>query len=311
MSRPKIFVSVANYRDPETPKTIEDMFRKAKYPGRVFAGVFSQIDRVQDKHCTAPAFPNVRQAFAHYSESRGCCWARAYIQSDLMRDEDFFFQIDSHTRFVQDWDEKIIEEWTACGDPRAYITHYPPGYQLDGTYAELSYIRHKVKGFMFNGIPTLTSIVSPLSSIPPKPARTPWLAGGCFFTAGYTVREVPYDPFIYFEGEESSLAYRLFSKGYNGYTIRTPVIYHLYYAAANGRARHFEQNPDYTKLNETSFARVRHMLGIAECKNPRYLLEYAKYGPGTLRSLQQYEHFAGVYFKEQRIASKAEVGVYG
>ena len=38
-----IFVSIANYRDNETPHTVRDLYAKASYPERVFAGVLSQV----------------------------------------------------------------------------------------------------------------------------------------------------------------------------------------------------------------------------------------------------------------------------
>lgn len=308
--QPKIFVSVANYRDPETSKTILDMMAKARYPERVSVGVHSQVDRKADIHCVAPAIPRVRQLFTHYKDSKGCCWARSKIIELLLEDEEFFFQIDSHTRFVQDWDEQALNEWKKCEDPKAYITHYPPGYMKDGTLSPLNYIRHKALRFMGNGIPVMGSAVSVLSTAPGKPARTPFFAGGCFFAPTEAVRSVPYDPYIYFEGEETSMAVRLFSNGYNGYSIRLPFIYHLYFQADNGRARHFEQNPDYVKLNQTSFARVRNLLDIVQCINPEYMRDYELYKLGSMRTLQQYEHFSGVYFKEQRFAQRALDGDY-
>jgi hypothetical protein len=40
--RPRIFVSVVSYRDPEAVHTLEDLFEKAAHPERVFVGVVWQ-----------------------------------------------------------------------------------------------------------------------------------------------------------------------------------------------------------------------------------------------------------------------------
>ena len=48
--------------------------------------------------------------------SKGPCWARTDCRV-FIKDEDYFFQIDSHTQFDKDWDEILIK--------------YFKGYQLN------------------------------------------------------------------------------------------------------------------------------------------------------------------------------------
>lgn len=307
---PSIFVSIANYRDAETSKTINSIFDNARHPDRIMVGVISQVDMKTDAHCLAPRHARVKQIVTSHTESKGCCWARNRVMTELLGGEEFFLQIDSHTRFDIDWDLLALKLWSQCNDEKAFLSHYPPAYYPDGTFGPRNYNWHKVKEFMKNGIPKLNSGSLGKKDAPKAPIRNPFMAGGCFFTKADTVRKVPYDPYIYFEGEETSYAVRLFTHGYNGYTPTEPFLYHLYYNVEHGRARHFEDNNDYHEKNRTSFARIRHMLSIEQCANPLYMTEYEKYKLGSFRTLEQFEHFSGVYFKEQKLTQRAKDGDY-
>ncbi len=64
-----------------------------------------------------------------YAKSaRGVCWARHEIQR-LLGDEDFYFQVDSHTRFAEGWDDQLLTMFRALDDEQAVIGSYPPSYQ--------------------------------------------------------------------------------------------------------------------------------------------------------------------------------------
>ena len=47
----RIFISIASYRDPETPATLRDLFAKAAHPERIFAGVLWQAVPGEDDAC--------------------------------------------------------------------------------------------------------------------------------------------------------------------------------------------------------------------------------------------------------------------
>jgi hypothetical protein len=133
MSRhlPTIFVSIANYRDSETPHTITDLFARAKFPERVFAGVLDQLVPETDDDCLGGIAPegHVRRIGVHASESMGACWARHRILTELRRDETYVLQIDSHSRFADGWDVRFIEMLVNSPSSRAILTTYPVGYR--------------------------------------------------------------------------------------------------------------------------------------------------------------------------------------
>ena len=43
-----------------------------------------------------------------YKESRGACWARHHIQK-FYDNETYSLQLDSHHRFIKNWDEECIK----------------------------------------------------------------------------------------------------------------------------------------------------------------------------------------------------------
>jgi [Skp1-protein]-hydroxyproline N-acetylglucosaminyltransferase len=48
----------------------------------------------------------------------------------LWHGEAYVLQIDSHMRFVSGWDEILIQQLGACGQDKAVLSTYPPGYAL-------------------------------------------------------------------------------------------------------------------------------------------------------------------------------------
>ena len=133
-----IFVSIPAYRDPETVFTIADLFKKAREPQFLHVAVLWQSS--PEDVGAMPALGDlekmsdqikVKQIEA--SRARGPSWARYLIQKEMFKEGefDFYFQIDSHTRFVQDWDVILKDMWRRCDDEMAVLTTYPCGYTND------------------------------------------------------------------------------------------------------------------------------------------------------------------------------------
>ena len=61
-----------------------------------------------------------------------------------------------------------------------------------------------------------------------KPMKGAFIAGGFFFTKSDFIKEVPYDPNLYFIGEEISLGVRAYTHGWDVYYPNKVVIYHNY-----------------------------------------------------------------------------------
>ena len=129
------FVSIAAYRDPDLLPTITDCLEKARYPDRLRFGICWQYgaEMAGSEQLTGPQFA-VQYVDARLS--RGVCWARAEIMK-LYDGEDWYLQLDSHHRFTQDWDEKLVAQAGLTGSAKPVLTTYAagftPGAEADAT----------------------------------------------------------------------------------------------------------------------------------------------------------------------------------
>lgn len=308
---PSIFVSIANYRDAQVRPTVDDLLAKAAHPERIRIGVLSQIDPVTENHLQGYTLPQVREQIVPYQSSFGVCWARARILDNLMGDEDYVLQIDSHSRFLPGWDQVALSMFERHGDPKAVLTHYPVDFQPDAPLPPQAYTYQQIKKFNDNGLPVISSGTKALSLAPPVLQPNAVVAGGCLFTRTSTLREVRYDPYLYFTGEEISLAVRLFTHGYNLYTPNTPFLWHQYAVKKVDRIKHWEDHRDWGQINKRALQRLKHLLGIAVCTDPQAMTDWHLYGLGNERTLRQWEAFAGINIKDRTFTPKSESGNFG
>ena len=309
-SKPRIFVSVAAYRDSETISTVNDMLMKANSPERLTIGVLSQIDFDCDEHFILPPMSRVKQMVIPAQDSLGACWARNKILTRLRSDEDFVFQIDSHSRFIKGWDDKILHNWNLCSDPNAVLSHYPVGFRPPYDLDPQTYTWHNVKNFSEEGLPVITSGSKSLEEAPYLPRANALFAGGCAFAKREAFDKVPYDPYLYFIGEEISMAVRLYTNGFNIYTPSEPFMWHQYYQPETKRKRHWEDHKDWGNVDVLAKKRIKHLLGIEHTRDPSALKDYGTYCLGRARSLQDYENFSGIHFREKRLDAQALSGVF-
>ncbi len=311
MGRPRIFVSIANYRDPEIIPTLQSLFSMAQHPERVFAGVLSQVDVKNDLICIPYQHPQIRQHTVDYRESQGITWARSNIFNMFLGDEDYVLQIDSHSRFAPGWDELVLNAWYMCGDFKAYLAHYPPAYTPDEGCKPLRYHQQIFKQFDSDGLPAAHSKVLENTQKPVQVQKNPMFAGGCYFAPSRLVRDVPYDPYLYFNGEEITQAVRLYTNGYNGYTPHHSFMWHYYRKAQdNVRPLHWQDHSDHSARQRTARTRIKHLLNIEFTTDAKALINLGRYGLGLHRSLHDYEAFAGISFRNQVLTDKALKGEF-
>lgn len=307
----RIFVSVASYRDPLAPSTVHDLFAKADRPSNVYVGVLSQVVKELDANCLVGSGNNVREVVIPAQESRGACWARHRIFSTLMHDEDFVLQIDSHSRFDKGWDTKLLKMFEKAGDPKAVFSTYPASFDpITNYFSPQTYNRFDCQSFDERlGFPLITSGVRPPDQIPDYPELTPFIAGGCLFTATSTIRSVPYDPYLYFLGEEINYAIRLWTHGFNIYTPNIPFMYHFYGRSAQRPFHWDDQARVFAELNRVSFERNKHLLGISPTTDAKALLHIEKFSLGRARTLDQWQIASGINIKNRTLTIAAKQGV--
>ncbi|MGB0712232.1 MAG: GlcNAc-transferase family protein [Gammaproteobacteria bacterium] len=305
MTNDHIFVQIPAYRDRECQWTLKSLFEKAARPERVFVGICWQTIPEQDADCfqiPCPRPEQTREVHFHAHEAKGLGWARAQCQA-LWQGEAWTLQIDSHMRFVDAWDDKMLAQLAACDSPRAVLTVYPPGYEPPDTLNHWSrpYVQ-TAKRLYSNGVLEFSTRFLPDDYDTDKPKATSALAGGFIFGPGSIIEDVPSDPEIYFNGEEPNLAIRLWTHGYDLYSPVIPVIYH-YYGRHDSR-RIWDDFKDNSQQIATTVRRMR-QLCAPDTVEPGKAVDLGRYGLGNARSLADYERFSGVRFADGTIAAYA------
>mmetsp|Transcript_38482 Transcript_38482/g.115422 ORF Transcript_38482/g.115422 Transcript_38482/m.115422 type:complete len:549 (-) Transcript_38482:761-2407(-) len=260
--RPRIFVAIPAYRDPEAHPTVMSLLSAALHPDRVHVGIVYQLDTSpsnSDSRCFLPPLPaawartNFRSLTLDHRSAAGPCPARAMAQC-LLEDEEYVLQIDSHMRFRLHWDEYLIGQMGKCDRPeRSALTTYPPGYALvvgGGSGGSASGGRgRRVEAteaavdpdrggtildpwkFDEDGALRQKGRRLPAHGDDDRPIPCPLYAAGFAFLPSSALRDVPYDHSLrhLFFGEEMSMAVRLYTHGYDLYAPgREVVCYHLW-----------------------------------------------------------------------------------
>ena len=301
-----IFVAIACYLDYEIKYTILDCITKSKYPENLHFGVCLQYDENSgtDKHCLdflENKFP-VKILKYPYTDSEGGCWARNKAQS-LYNGETYHLQIDSHTRFIQNWDEIIINDYNKLKETvnKPLISFLPPSYsRIDDKGIDLDF-RH-IDSLDILNIPKIEKITNDYwpvyggygneKSTEFKNINVILLYGGFIFTDGEWVLKIKQDPEHYYTGEEFALAIRSYTHGYDIYTSSQIVAWHR--AHPQTPKKHFNTNSEEI-VNYKHLNAIRRLKELIEGK------DLGEYGVGNIRTIEQYENFAKINFKNKTL----------
>lgn len=294
-----IFVQIASYRDPELVPTVLDCINNAKYPKRLRFVIGWQHAGDEDISAISK-LPNVEILDVPHTETKGACWIRNKIQKEY-NGEDYTLQLDSHHRFVKDWDVELIKMYKSVKTkktPKPLLTAYLPSYNPKNDPAsrlnecwQINYDRFLPEGVVFLRPSTLRNWKERTE---PAPARA--LSAHFIFTSGEWCKEVPYDAELYFHGEEISLAARSFTHGYDLFTPHKVVIWHHY--TREGQKKHWDDHNNWSELNNVAYKRVKILLGVDG--EDQKQIKFGKYGLGKKRKLSEFERFCGVEFKTRR-----------
>jgi hypothetical protein len=295
----KIFVQIAAYRDKQLVPTIEDCIKNAKKPENLIFCVAWQHD--EDDRSMEPykGRDNFIIIDIPYKESKGVCWARNLLQKEY-RGEKYTLQLDSHHRFIKDWDQVLIKMYRDLqkdGVKKPIISSYLPSYfpEKDPEGRIMEPWSLNIERFLPEGAVFLRPSAMPKwkERITPFPSR--FMSGHFIFTTGKFNKEVLYDPDFYFHGEETSLAARSFTHGYDLFSPHILVAWHEY--SREGSPRHWDDHNTWSDKDKKSYARFRalfNMGGTEEKIEPEY-------GFGRVRTLEDYEKYAGLKFKTRQL----------
>lgn len=89
----------------------------------VRADTIKVIAKPEKKGC--PRLDQIRKLSVHNVAAKGPVWARSLVRK-ILGNEEFCLQIDAHSSFVADWDDKLKHEWAATGNEFGIISTVPP-----------------------------------------------------------------------------------------------------------------------------------------------------------------------------------------
>ena len=302
MGNGKIFIQIASYRDPQLLPTIKDCIEKAKNPKKLVFSIAWQHSP-EDEWDNLDEFKKDKRfkiIDINYKDSQGACWARNQLQQ-FYTDEEYTLQLDSHHRFVENWDEeaiKMIKQLQKKGHEKPLLTGYVSSFDPDNDPAgrvmepwKMNFDRFIPEGAVFF-IPA--TIDDYRERTEPIPARF-YSAHFCF-TLGQFCVEVPHDPEYYFHGEEISIAVRAFTNGYDLFHPHKVLVWHEY--TRKGRKKQWDDDPVWVTRNNNCHKRNRKLFEMdGEVKD----IDFGVYDFGTKRTLAEYEAYSGLSFKKRGV----------
>lgn len=306
-----IFISIASYCDPLLPFTVSRAVAMARQPQALHVGIVDQSPATSPPPQFQAAGARVSYVRIDPAFARGPCWAR-FVAMSLFEGEDWYLQVDSHTDFEAGWDARLagLAADLANGRSGFAITAYPqPFFVRDGqawrdpldAHALASTVKagtgfspgHPV--LTFQAIPTVTQGAIPGFHV----------GAGCLFAPGEFVQHFPYDPWIYFHGEEQAIAARLFTHGWDIFHVPGLPVFHLYNdtpGQAPLRPMHWDAAQDERRaVHWTAFeARSRKRLAALVAGEVS-----GAWGLGSRRTLADYADFCGIDYSRRTIAPRA------
>ncbi len=302
-----IFVQIAAYRDKELTPTILDAIERSSGKHQINFGV--HFVYLYGSDMKIPDLENVKFATSRAPENIGLGMGRA-LADQFYNGEDYYLQCDSHSRFIDNWDEVAINSvlnYQIQGIAKPLLTMYPANYwypSLESKEVEkdtlvpghLSNISFKEKPEQFKAVRIPSQTSTPLKEGSDRSVKS--VSGGSIFTAG---KFVSFNTDIAFYGEEIFLAAKAYTNGYDLLIPDEQYMYHLYYnhnvdPEINKRKLLWQDFPEeFERLDKISKEIIYKTL--TEGTVGENLL-------GTKRTLAQYGEFAGLDFVNGEVLEK-------
>ena len=302
-----IFLHLPSYRDPEIIPTIKDAIDKAEFPNRLRFGICRQY-HPDDKFDDLSEYKDdsrFRIFECLYTEAKGLPWARSIINEILLDNEDYVLQLDSHHRFAEHWDTTLINLHSlleAQGHKpilTGYLPLYTPFNDPEGRSNEPW--QQQFAAFYPHGtIFIRPGLLQGYESMD-TPPMSRFLSGHFCFARSEWAKEIKHDPNIYFSGEELNLTVRSYTHGYDMFHPHKLVIWHSTMREERSGMLKWDDDSkngiEWNKKQESSRRRVRALLRTEVCDD----IDLTRYDLGTIRSLRDYEKYAGIYFQEKAV----------
>lgn len=288
-----IFIQITSYHDYELEKTIKDAIAKSSGKTELIFGVHSIF--YEDNAWMEPVkqIPNVKLFESKAPDNIGMGFGRSIAHS-LYTGEDYYLQIDAHSRFDPNWDTFLIDEINkhkANGFKKPLISQYPKVFYYEGDEEKTRDWPEPVTQFYWKSKERFKNDRTPMQGTIVNPEGNIFsisVSGGSIFTEGEFLKP---NNLIFADGEEIFMAARAYTHGYDLMVPSEMFMYHLYYGPEGKNARRsvFADFPEKTNL-----------LGMVSTDEIRLVLSgnglVGEGRLGTERTLAEYGKFCGLDF---------------
>ena len=296
----KIFIQIASYRDNQLLPTIKSCIENSYWPDNLVFCIAWQHSP-EDSWDNLDLYKNdyrFKIIDIDYKQSQGVCWARNKIQQ-YYDDEEYTLQLDSHHRFVPNWDFELISMLKSLqnkGHAKPLLTTYLPSFnptndpqERCGEIWKLNFDKFTPQGIVLILPATIDDAI-----LLDFPIKSRFYSAHFCFTLGKFCLEVQHDPNLYFHGEEISIAARAYTWGYDLFTPHKPIAWHEY--TRLHRKKHWDDDSTWSNKDKISHLRIQKLFGIDGLSND---IDFGKYGFGPHRTLKDYENYTGICFKNR------------
>mmetsp|Transcript_9181 Transcript_9181/g.8941 ORF Transcript_9181/g.8941 Transcript_9181/m.8941 type:complete len:552 (-) Transcript_9181:79-1734(-) len=345
----KILVSIPSFRDGQRcGETLLELFKKAKDPDNIVVSLIEQNQENEDDpfcievYCKlagggndiyerngprpetikiisnvearekCPRNDQIRLIKVHDIGAKGPTWARA-LGRKILGNEEFCLQIATHSSFVDNFDEKVRNEWLSTNNEYGIISNQPK--QRATTMPELSPDQKVPRNCAidFLEVEKLPHYHSRWADGKVDKLNKPLLAHtwapAFSFAKCHLEESAPYDgftPFVSSDVEAFARFARFWTRGYDVYTPTQNIVY----TKKEGQPNEM-QNEWLTKwkkrkdrLLAKSLLRIRSYLEILGEESGVRLDNMGIYGLGKRRTLKQLNEFVGIELNTEQSRSE-------
>jgi hypothetical protein len=254
---PKIYVSIASYRDPFLQRTIDSLYCTADNPQNITVACFIHAfpEELQDK----VPFNRYGYSVVYETELPGTIFSVTQCRNRCLKwlddSYDYVLQVDAHTAFDNGWDTQLVQMINSVNYKKAILSGALSSF---GVYPDGQEVRNKViaaRTFYLNNKDTKKAFINAsdmapngtiVDPLPGKDYAHGWyIAGHFIFSPADYFRDIPQPEWILFWGEEVINSVRAYTAGWNVYIFEDIPLYHLdENVTFTGRPRLWEDFPN-------------------------------------------------------------------
>ena len=285
-----IFVQISAYQDHELSKTINDCIKKSSGKNKLHFGI-NLVFKEED--IFIPCVPNLKIKTSKAPENLGVGVGR-YLANQFYDGEDFYLQVDAHTRFAENWDDIAIDNYNLYKEEgcNPVLTAYPsPYWYEDGKEVFDSNPDINAIDFRIEDVELFkkTKFFHQYSKSAEGSIFTKSISGGSVFSSGDISLIAP-NTKMFNWGEEMLYAARLFTHGYDLMIPQKQYLYHLYYD-------HVKKENNFRSLSGSDFPDETNRITEESNKEIYRIITnniVSDEGLGNKRTLDEYWFYIGL-----------------